>query len=304
MNNNTEMLFGGARLSPYDERDHRVKSSEDGSFPHSKELVLWKPKTERDQGRTANCVAQAIAVWYATYYFYKAFAMERLKREGLTQEEFEKEYIERLASVGAVYGNRRLTPKDNLPGMIVREGMRLIQKYGDCPSSVWDSNAETPDIINMFEYHFNEFENSLVPIKEYVSVAGKDEAMYLMDKYKLPLLGVMPAKYFNTFSDGYHAVAVYGYRDAGDGYFLINNSWGDSSDHIEVRRKDFIELWGMIPKNYIEFSDVPDEHWANEAISLCANEGLLKGYPDGSFAPDQPITRAEMAVILQRMRQL
>jgi hypothetical protein len=29
--------------------------------------------------------------------------------------------------------------------------------------------------------------------------------------------------------------------------------------------------------------------------------GLLKGYPDGSFGPDKPVTRAELAVILDRM---
>ena len=42
-------------------------------------------------------------------------------------------------------------------------------------------------------------------------------------------------------------------------------------------------------------------HWAEKAIRRCIERGLLKGYPDGSFQPDKPVTRAELAVILDRM---
>jgi hypothetical protein len=42
-------------------------------------------------------------------------------------------------------------------------------------------------------------------------------------------------------------------------------------------------------------------HWAEKAIRRCIERGLLKGYPDGSFGPDRPVTRAELAVILDRL---
>lgn len=42
-------------------------------------------------------------------------------------------------------------------------------------------------------------------------------------------------------------------------------------------------------------------HWAEKAIRRCMERGLLKGYPDGSFQPDKPVTRAELAVILDRL---
>ena len=42
-------------------------------------------------------------------------------------------------------------------------------------------------------------------------------------------------------------------------------------------------------------------HWAEKAIRRCMARGLLKGYTDGSFQPDKPVTRAEIAVILDRM---
>ncbi|SMB89359.1 N-acetylmuramoyl-L-alanine amidase [Thermanaeromonas toyohensis ToBE] len=36
-------------------------------------------------------------------------------------------------------------------------------------------------------------------------------------------------------------------------------------------------------------------HWAEAIIRRCLELGLLKGYPDGTFRPDQPATRAELA---------
>ena len=42
-------------------------------------------------------------------------------------------------------------------------------------------------------------------------------------------------------------------------------------------------------------------HWAEDAIRRCITRGHLKGYPDGSFGPDKPVTRAELAVILDRL---
>ena len=42
-------------------------------------------------------------------------------------------------------------------------------------------------------------------------------------------------------------------------------------------------------------------HWAEKAIRRCMERGLMRGYPDGSFQPDKPVTRAELAVILDRL---
>lgn len=44
-------------------------------------------------------------------------------------------------------------------------------------------------------------------------------------------------------------------------------------------------------------------HWAEKAIRRCIERGLLRGYPDGSFQPDKPVTRAELAAILDRLNK-
>lgn len=48
----------------------------------------------------------------------------------------------------------------------------------------------------------------------------------------------------------------------------------------------------------IKFSDVPDNHWAKTSIEHLNSRGTLSGYEDGTFKPDNKITRAEAAKIL------
>ncbi|HEV8023243.1 MAG TPA: S-layer homology domain-containing protein [Candidatus Lustribacter sp.] len=48
-------------------------------------------------------------------------------------------------------------------------------------------------------------------------------------------------------------------------------------------------------------ADVPANHWAYQAIQTLAADGLIDGYPDGSFKGDRPLTRYEMAAIVARV---
>ena len=42
------------------------------------------------------------------------------------------------------------------------------------------------------------------------------------------------------------------------------------------------------------------EHWAESSCRKAKAKGVMKGYPDGTWKPDHPVTRAELAVILDR----
>ncbi|MDR1376569.1 MAG: S-layer homology domain-containing protein, partial [Synergistaceae bacterium] len=48
------------------------------------------------------------------------------------------------------------------------------------------------------------------------------------------------------------------------------------------------------------FMDVPLNHWAYDAIGQLAAQGVLSGYPDGTYKGRQPTTRYEMASALAR----
>jgi len=49
------------------------------------------------------------------------------------------------------------------------------------------------------------------------------------------------------------------------------------------------------------YTDV-ESNWAYSAISYCTLKGVFKGYGDGTFRPDQPITRQELATVVARIR--
>lgn len=49
------------------------------------------------------------------------------------------------------------------------------------------------------------------------------------------------------------------------------------------------------------FNDVPTDHWAYDAINKLQTDGILIGYPDGTFGGKRAITRYEFAVALSRL---
>lgn len=48
------------------------------------------------------------------------------------------------------------------------------------------------------------------------------------------------------------------------------------------------------------FADVPQGHWAYDAVSQLAADGIVSGYPDGAFKGGQPATRYEVASVVAR----
>ena len=53
--------------------------------------------------------------------------------------------------------------------------------------------------------------------------------------------------------------------------------------------------------NYLlDFSDVANEAWYTEAVRCAASQGIVGGYGNGTFGPNDPITREQLAVMLWR----
>jgi uncharacterized YkwD family protein len=53
-----------------------------------------------------------------------------------------------------------------------------------------------------------------------------------------------------------------------------------------------------------KFKDIPDNYWAKKEIEELVSKGIIKGYPDGTFKPDQYVTRAQTAVIIGKAMQI
>lgn len=50
------------------------------------------------------------------------------------------------------------------------------------------------------------------------------------------------------------------------------------------------------------FKDIQD-NTHKDAIEWAAGQGLIKGYDDGTFRPNEPITRGQLASILKRYEE-
>lgn len=82
-----------------------------------------------------------------------------------------------------------------------------------------------------------------------------------------------------------------------DGYLLIEPS------RVVTRAEAafmLYQLLGMSPENGMSFTDVNNSDWYADSISAITNKKIMIGYPDGSFNPNQPLTRAHMSKIVAK----
>jgi uncharacterized repeat protein (TIGR02543 family) len=124
--------------------------------------------------------------------------------------------------------------------------------------------------------------------------------------------------------------SVYGVRLADAGFRDIGGHWAENaitrsgasglstgygdgwfSPDKPVTRAEFAQfiyaVAGFAPvSGGPPFTDVPESDWHYTALSALKDAYILQGLgrPDGSFEPDEPITRAEMAVMLGNLAQV
>lgn len=64
-------------------------------------------------------------------------------------------------------------------------------------------------------------------------------------------------------------------------------------------------LVGSVPTAFalssLLFSDIPSPSWYTQAVQNLAEKGIVQGYDDGTFRPENTVNRAEMAVMMDRL---
>ena len=57
----------------------------------------------------------------------------------------------------------------------------------------------------------------------------------------------------------------------------------------------------LVPEDeYTDFTDMNDVEWAQEAVDSLCKKNILRGYEDGTFRPNEKITREEFVAIIVR----
>ena len=111
--------------------------------------------------------------------------------------------------------------------------------------------------------------------------------------------------YSNTFSDvakSHWAANYIGYMQQ----FGIITGYADGSfrPDASVTRAEFAAIasrFETLTEGTKSFSDVPSSHWAAKYINFAATRGWVNGYADGTFRPNNSITRAEVAAVTCRL---
>lgn len=97
---------------------------------------------------------------------------------------------------------------------------------------------------------------------------------------------------------------------ARDNGLMSNNESGEFLPLFPLTRAMLVtalgRLYGADPQMYStrSFSDVPDSHYAAPYIEWAKESGVATGISEDRFAPDAPVTRQEMAVLLTRYARL
>ena len=125
-------------------------------------------------------------------------------------------------------------------------------------------------------------------------------ARLLKDRPEANKVYTMP--YADVTKDDWYAFAVSymtenklitGYPD---GTFKPNNPISRAEFAAIASRFDQLKTGLSLP-----FNDVGAGHWAYDVIASAADKGWVNGYPDGSFKPENKITRAEVVSTTNRM---
>ena len=239
----------GAIESKIDVRDYQIAcaAAPNVELPEVFELNM---RAVKNQHSVSSCVAHALAA--VVEYF-----------------NFMQEKTDTTMSTEFIYGNRiNHTYTDQ--GMIIRDALENLRKYGTCPNSSMPGNIEVPEAIR----RFNQDALGVIPvaypnrITNYCSLYKKnDMKLWLMTKgpivfsikwYENYWLTVNNELHFDEKSEpsGCHCMVIYGWNK--EGWLFQNswgNTWGDGGRAVYPYDATIREAWGVEDTCYSTYKD-------------------------------------------------
>lgn len=295
----------GCKISGYDPRDYIYDASPDcaTTYPISFQLEKFPIK---NQQTVNSCCANSVALMAEIMEYYDT---------GIKKE----------FSVGWLYGYRLATHYKG-PGMYNKECLETMLKVGDVYVNEFPEDLEYSELSKLISQKKTKciVEANKHKIKSYAKVNTSAAVKKSLYEDKTPVL--LSIDVYESFYDidgsgkydnvgynntGYgHAMVIVGWTEInGTGYYVVQNSWGEQWGkngycYIPYSSRCISEMYTCIDIRNIDkkFSDVTGgKHWGEEAIDKCVRAGLIDGYPDGTFKPNNTITRAEICTMFARM---
>lgn len=198
--------------------------------------------------------------------------------------------------------------------MMLREALSMLKDSGTCFYEDFPGFYDVATAKSLFNQKKNELMPKAKPyrISSYYRVDGIDSIK--AGVYKLggvmiaaPMLECLywpignrviydPKKHIK--SDGNHAMTIVGWTE---NHWIVLNSWGTSWGDNGIAYIPFnypiAEAWAVVDEvmevifKMQQFKDI-EGHWAENSIEKAAEKGIVQGFDDGSFYPDNAITRA------------
>lgn len=116
-----------------------------------------------------------------------------------------------------------------------------------------------------------------------------------------PLINTFPIwlAYWTTGSFKFkwtYGIWQFGTKDSAAGKVDVNYMYTDYTATIKEQG-----LNGYQKKETQRFKDVKPGLKGYNAINYCAENGFMKGFSDGTFRPDQNVTREQLAIVIERI---
>jgi hypothetical protein len=159
------------------------------------------------------------------------------------------------------------------------------------PQEAWKTGPITADQLAVYVEH-SDGETVLKPGRLYMDAAGKVLGVEItVNKFSTFTVIRLPKKEAAAYISGYE-----------DGSFRPEEPVSRAEiagmlDRLSAFRP--VSNTEKAVEDEASFADVRG-HWASEAITHLASEGVLAGYSDGAYMPENAISRAEIAVIISR----
>lgn len=213
--------------------------------------------------------------------------------------------------------------------------LQLIHKYNLKGSGIWSLGQETADTWNYYNKIVNgEKSNNSMHDTGFYDVSNDywaHDAIYIAkeknwisgrsEHYFAPEETLTRAEFATLIT----RIMGYKYSNDEDFYLDIKNHWARNSINAvsmaklmngysnglfypdkEITREEVAKVLYYLSENTgkvneMEFLDVSKDRWSYEYIKKLSGLGIVNGYGDGNFKPQNPIKRSEIVTILQRM---